>query len=84
MSNIKSTSNLEFQITLTLTETEARALKALTGYGEKQFLECFYKGLGRHYLEPYSSGIKSLFSTIDIHLPRHLHKIKETKNLWDK
>lgn len=51
-------------ITLHLTETEARALDALAGYGIKPFLEVFYKHMGRAYLEPHEAGLVSVFETI--------------------
>lgn len=58
-----SRSEVRFAVTLTLTESEARALDALAGYGADAFLEVFYK-LGRAYMEPYEPGLRSLFNSI--------------------
>jgi hypothetical protein len=58
-SNIKSL--VEFKVTLELTETEARALEAIIGYGIKPFLPMFYKHLGEYYLKKYEKGAVSLF-----------------------
>jgi hypothetical protein len=52
------------EITIRLTEREALALDALAGYGFKRFIEMFYKHLGKHYLEPYETDLKSLFEKI--------------------
>lgn len=71
---IKSASQLEVRVILTLSEKEARALEALTKYGAKVFIETFYEKLGRDYLTPYSEGIESLFQTIKDELPKHLDK----------
>jgi DNA-directed RNA polymerase alpha subunit len=79
---IKSTSSLEVNIILKLTETEARALKAITVYGAKPFLEVFYEKLGKSYLQPYEKGVISLFETIDQELPQHLKKADDARNIW--
>ncbi len=50
-------------ITLHLTEEEARALDALFGYSIESFLKVFYEHLGRHYLEPYEKGLRSVSET---------------------
>ena len=50
MAEIAKNVELNFQVTLKLTETEALALDALVGYGLRQFLDVFYKHMGRAYL----------------------------------
>ena len=52
MNKVKTNSKIEVNVVLTLTEEEARALKNITVYGNKPFLEWFYKNLGKHYLKP--------------------------------
>lgn len=79
---INSTSHMTFDIILRLSETEARALKAITEYGEKEFLNTFKTELGKAGIEDYEDGIVSLFSTIQKELPLHLAKIDKTKKLW--
>lgn len=63
MADIIARSEVRFAVTLTLSESEARALDALAGYGADSFLETFYK-LGRHYMEPYEPGLRKLFDSI--------------------
>ena len=71
---IKSTLALDFQITLKLTLAEAKALKEITGYGHKPFLEGYYKQLGKSYLQPHEKGVISLFTTIKENLGNQIFK----------
>jgi len=75
---------MEFTVHLTLSESEARALDALTSYGIKAFLETFYKHLGQDCLKPYEDGLTSLFSSIDSQLPPHLKRIDNTRKLFQE
>jgi hypothetical protein len=54
---------ITFGGSLTLNETELRALDALVGYGTKEFLDTFYN-MGTHYMKPHEQGIYTLFETI--------------------
>ena len=82
MDKINSLSTMEFQVTLKLNEKEARALEAIAGYGSKEFLNCFYEHLGKHYLQPNETGVISLFSTIKEELPKHLSKFDKCREKW--
>lgn len=68
---------MDFEVTLKLTLEEARALKEITGYGHKQFLEGYYKQLGKSYLQPHEKGVISLFETINKELPTQLYKANQ-------
>lgn len=48
------------QITLVLSEVEARALSAIFGYSAEAFLAAFYKNLGKAYVQPHEAGVRSL------------------------
>lgn len=71
-------------ITIRLTESEARALDALAGYGVDSFLEVFYK-LGRAYMEPHEGGLRSLFCAIRGHggIPGVLSRIDDARAVFD-
>lgn len=84
MGKIKSISNQEFGVVLELTEPEARALKAITNYGIKNFKETFYEHLGKTYLSPHEDGLISLFKTITAELPSHLIKFDEARKVFNK
>ncbi len=56
--------SINMEVNLKLTEIEVRALDALAGYGVKQFLETFYKQMGKTYLQPHEKGLIDLFEKI--------------------
>lgn len=84
MKIIESTSTMDFSVILKLKEEEARALEAITLYGIKEFLETFYKHLGKSYLQPHEEGVKVLFETIKSELPKHLKKFDKIREEWKK
>ena len=55
--------NIDFD--MKFTESEARAIVAITRYSLKKFLETFYDNLGRGELEENEDGLKLLWSTAD-------------------
>jgi hypothetical protein len=61
MAQIQGRGSLGLTVVFTMTEAEAGALDALIGYGADSFLEVFYKHMGKVYLEPYETGLRSLF-----------------------
>lgn len=70
MKKVHPSVKIEFEAHITLNEVEARALHALTVYGEKSFLNVFYEKLGTPYLKPHEEGLISLFKAIKvIYLP---------------
>lgn len=77
--DIKTRTKLLFEVEITLNESELKALDALAGYGIKSFLEVFYKHIGKHYLEPHESGLKSLFERVKElrHEITHIDEIKK-------
>lgn len=79
MEKIKSSSKVDINITLTLSEEEAKALYNMTVYGSKHFTDWFYQHLGKFYLKPHEKGLESLFETIKKELPKHLDKAKEAR-----
>lgn len=70
---------MEFILTLTISESEARALNALTVYGFDDFVRVFYEHLGKTYLEPHQAGLKLLFDTVRTELPKQLKRIDQTR-----
>jgi hypothetical protein len=70
---------VEFTVTLVLTDKEAKALIAIVGYGADEFLKGFYEKLGKSYLQPYEVDVKNLFHTIKEALPSEISKIDKAK-----
>jgi hypothetical protein len=69
MSKIGTDVVLSLSITMTLSEEEARALNALSAYGTDKFVEVFYEKLGKAYLEPHETGLRSLLNSVIQTLP---------------
>lgn len=81
MSQIKSISVVQTTIELTLSESEAQALIAISSYNIKDFLEVFYKHMGKYYLKPHERGLRSLFETVRKELPQHIHSVEKARSL---
>lgn len=79
LGEMKAKVKLDFQIQLTLNETELRALDGLVGYGFNEFINVFYEKMGRHYLQPHEGGLRSLFDKIEEIRPNisYIDKIKK-------
>lgn len=82
MAEFNRRGKLEISATLTLGESELRALDALVGYGIKPFLEVFYAKLGRAYLEPHERGLCDLFKTIGATVPGVLHEVDDARRVF--
>lgn len=70
---------VEFTVNFELTDTEAKALMAIAGYGADEFLKVFYEKLGKSYLQPFEVGVKNLFHAIRETLPSEISKIDKAK-----
>lgn len=70
---------LTIEITLKLTEEEARALDALSGYGADEFLDVFYEKMGRAYLQKHETGLRTLFQTSRDVLPGILKRLDKAR-----
>ena len=64
MAKIIGCGEIRGEVTLVMTEAEAKALDALVGYGPQNFLKVFYEHLGKAYLEPHERGLRSLFESV--------------------
>ncbi|WP_378952256.1 hypothetical protein [Mesorhizobium sp. ANAO-SY3R2] len=60
----RTTATLTFGASITLNETEVRALEALVGYGDDAFLKVFKEQLGAAYIRDHESGLRSFFKTV--------------------
>lgn len=84
MAKITEKPTVQVEITLKLSEEEARALHALTEYGEKNFFDFFYKFMGEAALKPYEAGLRSLFAGVKEYLPPIFAKIKAAREAFEK
>jgi len=83
MANSKAKVKIDFQVTLTLNEAEARMLVEMTGYGADPFLRGYYKVLGKSYMRPHEAALKTFFSSIKSVLPSELNRIDKIKEAME-
>lgn len=69
MASIVAKPTIELRVTFALSESEARALDALVGYGDDAFIKVFYEHLGKAYMENHEVGLRSLFKSTREVLP---------------
>lgn len=82
MAQIIGRPNIELRIALELTESEARALDALVGYGDDAFLEVFYAKLGKAYMEEHEMGLRSLFRSVRDLMPALLSRTDDARQVF--
>lgn len=75
---------MDFNVQFEVSESEARALVALTVYGFDAFSKVFYEKLGRDAMKPHEAGLRSLFETLKITIKPHLSRIDKTRNAFNK
>ena len=72
-------SRVSATITIRLTEDELRALHAIAAYGTDAFLSMFYVKMGRAYLEPHETGLRTLFAALSSETPQVTRCIDEAR-----
>ena len=63
MAKIGMRPKIELELTLIITEEEARALDAMAGYGDNSFVNAFYERLGKAYMERHEAGLRSFLKS---------------------
>lgn len=84
MATIQDRPTVKLEVTLTLNESEVRAIDGLTGYDVDSFLKCFYQHMGRHYLEPHEHGLRSLFASVREIIPSQIRRIDAARATFEK
>jgi len=77
----KPSTNVTFEVVITLSEVEARALDALFGYGADALLAAVYSKLGSAYLKPYEKGVYSLGQAMRGQLGARLVEVDEARHV---
>ncbi|MCL8385510.1 hypothetical protein [Xanthobacter aminoxidans] len=83
MAEAKNRAVVHFSTTLTLNETEIRALEAMIGYGADAFLKAFKEKLGESYIRNHEGGIRSLFASIGREVLPALREITIARELLE-
>ena len=84
MAQVKPTSTIELEITLKISEVEARALEAMVGYGPDEFMKVFYDDLGKHYLGPHEHGMREFFKTVNANIHTPLARINKARKAFNE
>ena len=74
---------IELSIHITLTESEARAMDALVGYGDTAFLEVFKDKLGSSYMQDHEAGLRSLFTSMRAAFEPWFSKVDKARKVFD-
>lgn len=82
MSEFTTSAKIELSVTMTVTESEARALEALIGYGTDAFLRVFYKEMGEAYMKPHEAGLRLLFSSVSRSIPNALQRVDAARKVF--
>lgn len=75
MATITQKATLAVKISFTVSESEARALDALAGYGDDAFIEAFYAKLGAAYMRDHEQGLREFLQSIRTAMPGELKTI---------
>ncbi|RWO22854.1 hypothetical protein [Mesorhizobium sp.] len=75
----RTTATIAFGATITLNETEVRALDALVGYGDDAFLKVFKEKLGAAYIRDYEAGLRSFFRAVGRDVLPALREIEDAR-----
>lgn len=64
MARISAQPKISLELTFTVSESEARALDALAGYGDDAFIEKFKASLGSYYMQDHEQGLREFLRSI--------------------
>lgn len=64
MAKLTARSVVTISVAFEVDESEARALDAMSGYGDDAFVKAFYDNLGKAYMQEHEAGLRRFLSTI--------------------
>ena len=84
MAKIAIRPSVNIDLTFTINESEARALDALAGYGDDNFIKAFYEKLGEAYMKKHEAGLRSFLKDIRAFIPDALAKLDDARKAFEK
>ncbi len=84
MARITQKSKVEFRISFDVDEEEARALDAMAGYGDDEFVIAFYEKLGASYMRDHERGLRRFLSSIRSIVGGELYKFDEVRTILNQ
>ena len=79
MARIIGSAKLDLVLTFTISESEARALDGLAGYGDDAFITAFYERLGKSYMRDHEQGLRLFLKSIREFIPNQLRLIDDAR-----
>lgn len=73
---------LDISISFTINEEEARALDALSGYGDDAFIKAFKEKLGEAYMKNHEQGLRSFLRSIRAIVSGGLATLEQSRQLF--
>lgn len=70
---------VEFTVTMTLSESQARALSVLASYSADSFVKYISEYIADSYMQKHGEGFRSLLDSIRHELPRLLEKVDDAR-----
>lgn len=73
---------VDFQLTFTVNEAEARALDALVGYDFDAFMKNFKEGMGKAYIEGHEEALRAVFGEFRSQIPNALSRLESARKVF--
>lgn len=84
MAKLEQRPTVTCEITLRLTEEEARFLDAVVGYGWASFIKAFKVHLGSTYIEGHEQDGEEFFDAVRREIPPILKRVDAARKAFDK
>jgi hypothetical protein len=82
MAELIARPQIELKVAFIVSESEARALDALVGYGDDEFIKVFYEKLGAAYMRDHEQGLRTFFKSIRQMMPGYLNQADEARKVF--
>ena len=82
MAQVMVNPKLDISISFTVNEQEARALDALSGYGDDAFIKAFKENLGEAYIRNHEEGLRSFLRSVRAIVSGGLATLEQARQLF--
>lgn len=83
MARLEARPDIGLRVVFSISEEEARALDALVGYGDDEFIKAFKERLGEAYLRNHENGLREFFVSVRKIMPNILHKVDSARQAFN-
>lgn len=82
MAQVNSKGRIVLTVNVEFDEAEARALLAITKYGEDRFKQMVCDSLGEQNFAPHAAAIDGLFRTLRNGLQKHVNAVDKAREVF--